>query len=81
MEWKELRGVFSQTKKNHGHIDIVYANAGTVTGLDAFDDKIDGDGELSEPNMGVIDVCLKSVIASQSCPILFLVPDNHLMLS
>lgn len=80
LEWKELRGVFSQTKKIYGHIDIVYANAGTVTALDAFDDKLDEDGELLAPNMGVIDVCLKSVVASQSRPFLFLAPDDHLVL-
>ena len=82
LEWKELRRVFSKTKKNHGHIDIVYANAGIVTGLDAFDDKLDEDGELLEPNMGVIDVCLKSVIASQFCHHLFLALcfDDHFWL-
>lgn len=65
--WRELRGVFSHAKKKYGHIDVVFANAGIAGPLDQFEDKLDEDGELEEPNLVTIDVNLKSVVASQ-CP-------------
>jgi NAD(P)-dependent dehydrogenase (short-subunit alcohol dehydrogenase family) len=62
--WKELRALFSHAKKKYGRVDFVFANAGINQAFDVFEDKLDEDGELLEPQMPVIDVNLKSVITS-----------------
>jgi NADP-dependent 3-hydroxy acid dehydrogenase YdfG len=63
--WSELRNVFTQAKSMFGHVDIVFANAGVVQSSSIWDDKLDENGELAEPEMLTLDVCLKSVVASK----------------
>jgi NAD(P)-dependent dehydrogenase (short-subunit alcohol dehydrogenase family) len=58
--------VFRHAKKTYGHVDLVFANAGIGGAMGAFEDKLDENGELAEPDLLVIDVNLKSVILSKS---------------
>lgn len=55
--WPELRAAFDQI----GHLDYVFANAGTSEETDYFADSLDSDGLLAEPTYRVIDVNVRGV--------------------
>ena len=55
-DWRGLRGVFSQTNKKNGHIDIALANAGMIRRANTWEDKLVEDGDLAMPGLLTLDV-------------------------
>lgn len=62
--WDSLSGFFGFVKHYAGRIDIVFANAGYVQKASPWDDVVDENGKLLEPDMATLDVTLKGVIYS-----------------
>lgn len=63
-KWDELSAFFAFAKHYAGRIDQVYANAGYAQSSSIWDDVIDDDGKLVEPELTTMDVTLKGVIYS-----------------
>ena len=65
LNWKEQLALFKFAKAKHGHVDLVFANAGITEKFNVFEDTFDEEGELAEPSSAVIDVNLKAVAFSE----------------
>jgi NAD(P)-dependent dehydrogenase (short-subunit alcohol dehydrogenase family) len=61
--WTSLATLFAMTMNACGRIDIVIANAGLQT-KSFWEDKMNGNGELQEPDWRVIDTNLKGIMAT-----------------
>ena len=61
--WSSLSTLFLTTLKACGQIDIVVANAGLQT-TSFWDETLDANGILGEPDWGVIDTNLKGIMAT-----------------
>lgn len=60
--WDDLYSLFSKAKKSHGHVDHVFANAGTAPQNTYMDLQMDDEGQPLEPSHHVLDVNLKALI-------------------
>ncbi|KPM35462.1 hypothetical protein AK830_g11093 [Neonectria ditissima] len=60
--WAELVALFKETKKTHGRIDHVFANAGVGPRTDYLATEVDENGDLKEPSSVLLDVSLTGVI-------------------
>jgi NAD(P)-dependent dehydrogenase (short-subunit alcohol dehydrogenase family) len=58
--WSDVVHLFDETRKLHGHIDIVCANAGISDKENLLKD------DLEEPNWSVLDVNIKAVMMSKN---------------
>lgn len=59
--WKSLTKLFQTTIKEHGKIDIVFANAGVGPKTDYLELAADGHGELVEPSRLCLEINLIAV--------------------
>lgn len=61
-QWANLLAPFKRAIDLHGRIDHAFANAGIATAANYLEDKLDDNGQLTEPSTLVFDVNLKAVI-------------------
>jgi NAD(P)-dependent dehydrogenase (short-subunit alcohol dehydrogenase family) len=63
--WESLRNLFEAAKAKFGSVDVVLANAGVPERPPfLFDDNLDEDGLLKEPDFNLIDINLNGVLRS-----------------
>jgi NADP-dependent 3-hydroxy acid dehydrogenase YdfG len=67
VRWSDVQGLFRETKKAFGQVDIVVANAGLMESKAFFDFEEDEQGELMEATeaSNIIDVNLKGTMNSE----------------
>ena len=67
VSWSDMQGLFRETKKTFGQVDIVVANAGLMESKGFFDFEEDEQGELMEAIEAgkIIDVNLKGTMNSE----------------
>ncbi|KAF5251099.1 hypothetical protein FANTH_3772 [Fusarium anthophilum] len=70
--WKELLLLFRTTKRIHGHIDHVFANAGVGPRNDYLSTQIDENGDTVEPSGQLFDVSLKGAVNTSALAIFYL---------
>ena len=70
--WDSLMALFATARTRYGTIDAVLANAGIPEREPfLFDDQLDNNGELSEPDFRIIDVNVSGVLRSDlSIPVI-----------
>ncbi|CAK7199030.1 hypothetical protein SEUCBS139899_001698 [Sporothrix eucalyptigena] len=70
--WADQLHVFEDVVARHGHIDIVFANAGIDDVVeDLLEDAVDEAGKLKEPTLVVLDVTLRGVLLTSKLAISF----------
>ncbi|GJC81487.1 (-)-trans-carveol dehydrogenase [Colletotrichum tofieldiae] len=60
--WADQVALFKETKKIHGRIDHVFANAGVGPRANYLSTEVDEKGDLIEPTHALLDVSLKGVM-------------------
>lgn len=65
-DWVSQRNLFDAAMQAFGSIDVVCANVAIPEKENwLFEDKLDADGRLAEPDLKLIDVNLKGVMRSE----------------
>ena len=62
--WQPQLQAFKAVVAKHGHIDYVFANAGTNEGEMAFEDKVDDKGDPIEPRWSTVSINLIGVLTT-----------------
>lgn len=70
--WPELLHLFKETKKQHGRVDHVFANAGVGPRADYFSMDLDENGDLKEPTSDLMDINLKGVMNTVTLAIYYM---------
>ena len=64
-DWKSLSSFFAGVKAKAGSVNMVFANAGAIQDSVIWEDEMDVDGNLAEPQLLTLDVTLKGVVLSR----------------